>query len=722
MSDHPAAFRAIEGDKLFETVDGRNGFTGKAQQDYKWLDTTEVPTCTAEQSQEVLREVKSGSRMDFFDQKPPSAADACRWLITQILSFLRVLEWFPKLTKNKVYSDVIAGLTVGVMLIPQSMAYADIAGLQYIYGMYSGLMPTLVYAFMGTSNQLAVGPVAMVSLLTNAGLEGQLDHIPRCNIEGMKQYEACPVEYAKLAFILSLLSGIIQFGAGMCKAGFLVAFLGHPVVSGFTSGAAIIIGLSQTKYIMGYDIPKSQYVNVTLENLFGRIGDTNYLTFIFGVMWFAVLYSLKKAAKRFPNNKVLKLAKPLGPITMCVIGILIMEFSDLNSKMMDADKYYTRKEAEDHRLLAATNSSKKHYFIVGDIPTGFPSWSADWAIGDFSKLVVAAIGVSIIGFMESISIAKALASKHQYKLVPGQELLALGAANVVGACFSAYPVTGSFSRSAVNDSVGCQTPLSGMITAALMCLTVTVLSPIFYSLPKFCFAAIVINSVTNLFAWQEALHLWKVKKTDFLLWITAFLGTLFLGVMLGLGIAIALSIVIIIYESVFPQISVLWNVPGTNYFRNIKQPEPGIFIPGVLVMRLGGSLYFANVSYVRDHIVEQLEFFSKKISDVCYVVLDMTSVTTIDSSSIEEFEEMAGELKQRGILLAFANCGNRIKRTMEAAEFQEHIGAEWFLPETHLAVKYCVRHMAKPEAPEKTDVPVAFEKTEAELDNTDEKV
>jgi len=324
--------------------------------------------------------------------------------------------------------------------------------------------------------------------------------------------------------------------------------------------------------------------------------------------------------------------------------------------------------------------------------------------------------------MESISIAKALASKHQYKLVPGQELLALGAANVVGACFSAYPVTGSFSRSAVNDSVGCQTPLSGMITAALMCLTVTCLSPVFYSLPKFCFAAIVINSVTNLFAWEEALHLWKVKKTDFFLWMTAFLGTLFLGVMIGLGAAIGLSLVIIIYESVFPQISVLWNIPGTKYFRNIKQPEPGIFVPGVLVLRLGASLYFANVSYVRDHILEHLEVFSKRITDVRYIVLDMTSVTTMDSSSIHEFEDMLKELKQRGILVAFANCGNRIARTMDSAEFQEHIGDEWFLPETHLAVKYCVWHMAKPKVLEKADSPISFEKTEEELDSADEKV
>jgi sulfate transporter 4 len=701
-------FRDIEGNKLFNMVDEGSfrknedgkGFTDKAVQDYKWLNLTQMPTCTVEQSQDVLATVSGKTKlgihqMAFRDQTLPSMSSMVAGFKALWFSFFRIAVWFPKLTKDQIYSDVIAGLTVGVMLIPQSMSYADIAGLQYIYGMYSGLMPTLVYAFMGTSNQLAVGPVAMVSLLVNAGLDGQLDSLPQCNVDGMKQSEACPQEYAKLAIILSLLVGIIQFGAGMLKAGFLVAFLGHPVVSGFTSGAAVIIGLSQMKYVMGFDIPKSQYVNVTLENLFGTIKDTNYITFIFGFIWFTILFSLGKAAKKYPKNKILKLVKPLGPLIMCVIGILIMEFTDLNDKMKDVDTYYTREDAKGaHRLLAATKAHKEH-FVVGSIPTGFPPWSADWATANFGQLVLAAIGISIIGFMESISIAKALASKHQYKLVPGQELLAIGAANIVGSCFSAYPVTGSFSRSAVNDSVGAQTPLSGMVTAAVMALTLTCLTPAFKNLPKFCLAAIVISSVVNLFAWREAMHLWKVKKSDFLLWVTAFLGTLFLGVMIGLGTAIVLSITIVIYEAVFPQIGILWNISGTKYFRNIKQPEQGVFIPGILVLRLGGSLYFANVAYVRDQIFEHLEVFSKKITSVRYIVLDMTPVTTIDSSSIHALEDMLIELAQRDIHLVFANCGNRIARTMEFAGFQEHVGKEWFLPETHLAVKYCIRHVGK---------------------------
>jgi sulfate transporter 4 len=703
-------FRDIEGNKLFEMVDegsfrmneGGKGFTDKAVKDYKWLNLTPIPTCTVEKSQEVLATVTKNTKLgmhevSFREQKLPSLAVIVSWIKAMFFSFFRITVWFPKLTKDQVYSDCIAGLTVGVMLIPQSMSYADIAGLQYIYGMYSGLMPTLVYAFMGTSNQLAVGPVAMVSLLVNAGLEGQLDNLPQCNIAGMKQNEACPEEYAKLAIILSLLVGIIQFGAGMCKAGFLVAFLGHPVVSGFTSGAAVIIGLSQMKYVVGYDIPKSQYVNDTLSNLFGSLKDTNYITCIFGVIWFTILFSLNTAAKKYPKNKVLKLVKPLGPLIMCIAGILIMEFSDLNAKMSEVDRYYAREDAATHRRLGGVSntSTPKEHFVVGEIPTGFPPWSADWSTANFGKLFLAAVGISIIGFMESISIAKALASKHQYKLIPGQELLAVGGANIIGACFSCYPVTGSFSRSAVNDSVGAQTPLSGMVTSGIMLLTLTCLTPLFKMLPKFCLAAIVISSVVNLFAWREAMHLWKVKKSDFILWMTAFLGTLFLGVMIGLGTAIMLSISIVIYEAVFPQIGILWNIAGTKYFRNIKQPEMGVFIPGILVLRLGGSLYFANVTYVRDQIFEHLEVFSKKITSVKYIVLDMTPVTTIDSSSIHALQDMLIELAQRDIQLVFANCGNRIVRTMQFAGFQQHVGAEWFLPETHLAVKYCIRHVAK---------------------------
>jgi len=309
--------------------------------------------------------------------------------------------------------------------------------------------------------------------------------------------------------------------------------------------------------------------------------------------------------------------------------------------------------------------------------------------------------------MESISIAKALATQHGYVLVADNELLALGAANLVGACFSAYPVTGSFSRTAVNNSVGAETALSGMVTGLLMLLTLTCLTSALTELPKFCLGVMIISSVMNLFAYKEAMHLWKVKKSDFASWMMAFLGTLFLGVQLGLILAIALSLMIVIYESVTPQMSILWSIPDTKYYRHVKQPEPGNFIHGVLVVRIGASMYFANVANIQSKLQTMVREMaeSKAIGEVKYIVLDMTPVVTIDATAIHAMEDSHDMWKKKGVQLVFANCGTRVWRTMDFAHFQEKIGEEWFLPEVHLAVKYCVKH-----ATTKSDVLRKFSK------------
>lgn len=641
-------------------------------------------------------------------EKPPGALHQRAWrnisspdtewlkhaLGNWFFSVFPILSWLPKLNKSKLMTDVIAGVTVAVMLIPQSMSYADIAGLQYRYGLYAGFMPTLVYAFMGTSRQLAVGPVAMVSLLTNAGLEGQLtadqcpalycpdpqdpatcypSAFPEVRSPGQEPtaipYE-CGAQYASLAFTLSLLVGMMQLGAGIFRAGYLVAFLGHPVVSGFTSGAAVIIGLSQVKYIMGYDIPKSQFIYVTLDKLFSNIGQTKYMPFILGTIWLFTLIGFKKGLKYYPKNKFFKVMKPLGPLTMCTAGIALMY------------------------IVPALKTDEYHVAVVGKVPGGLDGiWSASWEAKSMTKLIGAAVSIAIIGFMESISIAKALATQHAYTLVPGQELVALGTANIVGSCFSAYPTTGSFSRSAVNNSVGAQTPLSGMVTAGVMLLTLVALTPALVNLPKFCLGAIVISSVMNLFAYQEAIHLWTVKKSDFASWAVAFLGTIFLGVQMGLILAVALSLMIVIYESVSPQMQILWSIPQTKYYRHVKQPEPGNFVHGVMVVRIGASMYFANCSNIQsklESMVKQMEM-NKAVGKVEYIVLDMTPVVTVDASAIHALEDMNASWKSKDVQICFANVGTRANRTMDFAHFHEHHGPEWFLPEVHLAVKFCIK-------------------------------
>jgi len=533
-----------------------------------------------------------------------------------IFSCFPILGWAPKLTKAKIRADLIAGATVGVMIIPQSMSYAAIAGLDYKIGMYSATFPLVIYAFMGTSRQLAVGPVAMVSLLVEVGLSGILTeeecpeyfrqgnksdplYVPSGETDWIAQSELCPEAYSALAFMTSFVVGLIQIGGALLRLGFLVSFLAHPVISGFTSGAAIVIGLSQVKYFLGYNVPKSQYVYKTLEYIFEKIHELQWEQLILGLSWWFMLSMSRRIATKYKRFGWLR---PSAPLIVCVLAIILSACLPLFNGCG-----FVRCQGN------ATNK-----LIVGEIAPGLDGIASvgRLKLSTMGRVLSTAISVSIIGYMESIAIAKSLAAKHKYEVAPSQELLAIGVSNLVGSLMSAYPITGSFSRSAVNNMVGAQTQFSGFVTGILMLFTLLLLTPLVYFLPKYCLAAIVIASVTNLVDYKEAHHLWKVKKADCLLWFIAFLGTLFLGVQIGLIVSVSCSLALVVIESIRPQISVLWKLPGTAIYRNIKQESYGQFVYGVLIVRIGSSMYFANVAYIRDYILKMIKEFSTEFNPV----------------------------------------------------------------------------------------------------------
>lgn len=440
--------------------------------------------------------------------------------------------------------------------------------------------------------------------------------------------------------------------------------LGHPVVSGFTSGAAIIIGLSQAKYLFGYDIPNGHHVYDPIIDLAKGIDQLSWVTLLLGIVWIAYLMGNKKLAQKY--RKRLGWLQPLGPLISCAVGILLI---------------FLCKPLRDDLDVA----------YVGDIPSGiFPLSVSDWKMENVGKVLPTAVSATLIGYMESIAIGKNLAAKNGYELDPGQELLALGMANLAGAAFSCYPVTGSFSRSAVNNQTGAVSQLSGLVTSIIMLLTLLLLTPLFYYLPKFALAAIVINSVIPLVAYQEARRLFNVKQTDFLLWLTAFLGTLFLGVLLGIAIAVGLSLVIVISESVRPQIVVLWRIPGTSIYRNMKQETNGAFVPNIFIVRVGSSLYFANASFVKDTLITHVNDL-KHVNPIEYVVLEMTAVVSIDSTAAHVIHDIVMEFSERGIKVAFAMVGKRVEATMDRAKLKSEIGEHWFFHTVDDAVSYCVQ-------------------------------
>jgi sulfate transporter 4 len=604
-----------------------------------------------------------GSDMDALDQDQKQSTFG---------KYFTIFDWAKRLTKDVVKADVIAGVTVGVMAVPQSMSYANIAGLPFMIGLYSAATPTFVYALMGTSRQLAVGPVAMVSLLLEAGLRGLLDEEqcpayfdPALNPAGLAQSELCPDEYSKLAFLTCFVAGMIQVVAAIFNLGFLASFLGHPVVSGFTSGAAIIIGLSQFKYVLGYDIEKSQYIHETLGATISQLDQTNFVNLALGFGWILALMGMKSKSK---SDKRFALLGPLGPLIMCTIGVIVMgSFPTLH------DDY--------------------HIKYVGALESDITSLVSSHLINfqDFQKVFPTAISVSLIGFMESVAIGKSLAAKHGYELDPTQEMLALGITNIVGSGFSCYPSTGSFSRSAVNNQVGAQSQLAGVVTSAVLFLTIIALTSFFYYLPLFALAAIVISSVIPLVAVKEGYHLWKVSRKDGFLWLFAFFGTLFLGVLLGMASAVGMSLVILIHESVHPQIALLWRLPGTEIYRNVKQESTGEFVEGVLTVRVGAALYFANASLVKDRLLQYVADMSA-IESVHYLVIEMTPVSNIDATAVHVIDDMVSDFRIRNVHVALTSLSSRVQKLMRRSGLYEKMGKEWIFDRVHDAVLYCLQH------------------------------
>eukprot|EP00929_Paragymnodinium_shiwhaense_P044161 TRINITY_DN22659_c0_g1_i1.p1 TRINITY_DN22659_c0_g1~~TRINITY_DN22659_c0_g1_i1.p1 ORF type:complete len:967 (+),score=207.39 TRINITY_DN22659_c0_g1_i1:81-2981(+) len=601
----------------------------------------------------------------------------CRCLIGFIQRKLPILLWLPSLDMATVRADTLAGLTVGVMAIPQSMAYAKIAGLDFGYGLYAACLPTFIYAIFGQSRQLAVGPVAMVSLLVQAGLHGKLteEQCPEWYAKAAimapedlpSQSEVCADAYAGLAFLTAFTAGLIMTVGSVVQISFLVNFLGHPVISGFTTGAAVTIALSQVKYILGVKIPKDPRIYITLEGIIEELPNTKFMPLLLGLVWFAFLFGAKKITQKKKENPYFKMLGPLSPLVSCLVGILVLKF-------------------------VPSLISDYHIKIVDTVPSGLfkPSlWALDMSM--LPAVMSTSVSAALVGYMESIAIAKTLAMNNRYEIDAGQEMLALGLANMAGSMFSCYPVTGSFSRSAVANSTGAKSQLAGLITAMLILCTMLFLTPLFYYLPMFALAAIVINSAMSLIACDQARHLWHVSKRDFSLWMIAMLGTLLIGPLEGIIIAVIISLLLIIHESVRPQIAVLWRVPGTAMYRPIKQESSGVFVPGVLTCRIGASMYFANASYVKDTLLASVADIAE-VDTIEYLVLEMTPVISIDSTAAHVLKDIVKDFRMRGMQVAFAMVGNRVEKTIRKAGLRDFIGESWFFPSVNEAVSFCMLH------------------------------
>lgn len=528
--------------------------------------------------------------------------------------------WLQAYGRLDFRGDVLAGLVVAVMLVPQAMAYAMLAGLPPVYGLYAATLPLVAYALLGTSRQLAVGPVAIISLLVaDAGA-------------GLVSAGADGATIAGLAALLALLVGAIQVVLGLCRAGFLVNFVSHAVVSGFTSAGAIMIGLSQLQHLLGVKMAGGHSALALLAEAVRKAGGAHGLTLAIGLTATAVLLLARRRRWRFPAT-----------LPVIAASILLVWWFDLEEQGVRA---------------------------VGAVPGGLPVWRLPtFSLGNLRSLLPSALAIVFIGVMESIAVAKWIATREKYRIDANRELVGLGLANVVAGLFSGYPVTGGFSRTAVNYQAGARTPLAAVFTAALVLLTLLFLTPLFTHLPNAVLAAIIMVAVIGLIDFREARHLFTVKKADGLIFVVTFLVTLSLGMDKGLLTGIVFSLALFIQRSARPHLAVLGRV-GEHEFRDLSRYPNAAVDPAVIMLRVDSSLYFANAGFVEDRIRARLV----QQPSARWVVMDMSGVNDIDGVAVSMLTDLMRDTKSAGVQFLFCGMKAAVRDIVERAGWKELLG------------------------------------------------
>ncbi|ETX01359.1 MAG: sulfate:proton symporter [Candidatus Entotheonella factor] len=562
--------------------------------------------------------------------------------------YLPFLTWLPSYQRQDAVGDLLAGVIVAIMLIPQSMAYAMLAGLPPQAGLYASIVPLALYGLFGTSRTLAVGPVAMVSLLAATGLS-QL---------------AAPGEpaYIALALVLALLVGVMQFAMGVVRLGFLVNFLSHPVLSGFTSAAALVIAASQLKHLLGLKLSDTPSFFALMDQVIRQSPASNGIALALGLASIALLIYVRGPLDRQLSRRGVPgtLRTPMtkaGPLVVVGLSILLVWGFQL-----------------DHSAGIK---------IVGDIPTGLPPLTLpviEWP--SVSALLPTALTISLVGFMESISVAKSLASRRRQKVDANQELIALGLANLGAAATGGYPVTGGFSRSMVNFTTGANTGLASIITAGLVALTVLFLTPWLYYLPQATLAAIIIVAVASLIDVGALQRAWRYDKTDAASLVLTFGAVLAFGIETGIGVGVASALAFYLWRTTRPHMAIVGRVGESEHFRNVLRHEVTT-IPHVLAIRMDESLYFANAYALEDVLTEAVADHP----GVRHVVLICSAVNAIDSSALETLVHLIEDLRAAHVEFYLAEVKGPVMDRLQQAGFVDRLGKERIFLSTHQALQ-----------------------------------
>ncbi|MGM0418038.1 MAG: SulP family inorganic anion transporter [Thermodesulfobacteriota bacterium] len=685
-------------------------------------------------------------------------------MLTKIFPFL---VWLKDYSGEKFKIDFIAGLTVALVLIPQSMAYAQLAGLPPYYGLYAAFLPPMVAALFGSSRQLQTGPVAVVSLMTAASL-GPLA------TAGSEQYIA-------YAVLLAITVGIFQFLLGVLRLGLIVNFLSHPVVNGFTNAAALIIGLSQLSKLFGVYVDKAPHFYETIIRVIQAAFDYTHIpTLLMGILAVSVMMGLKKVNPKIPNVLVAVVLTTLISFftgfqnnytasvseinsdkvkseisdfntTVSKIDEYGVERSKLNEKLdkvkeekgkdsveylrlsndlkvlnklieeQQHEQYLARKQLRDFKFNALDQGEDKVFYVkgnspenketddniwrikvgnrtlekdsllmmgggavVGKIPPGLPTLSVpDFSFAMFLKLLPFAIIISLLGFMEAIAIAKAMAAKTGQKLDPNQELIGQGLANIIGAIGKSYPVSGSFSRSAVNFDAGAKTGISSVVTSLMVVVTLLFFTPLLFHLPQAVLAAVIMMAVFGLVNVEGFVHAWEAKKSDGIISVITFLTTLAFAPHLekGIELGVILSIGVFLYNNMRPKVTSLamqqdMSLGATDY-HGLQE------CPHVAVVRFEGTLFFANATYLEDQVLN----FQKERPDLKHIIIACGGINDVDASGEESIGLMIDRVRASGVEISFSGLNEKVLSVFKNTHLYEKIGEENIYGNVHDAIE-----------------------------------
>jgi SulP family sulfate permease len=567
--------------------------------------------------------------------------------------YLPILGWARNYNRDALSADAVAAIIVTIMLIPQSLAYALLAGLPPEVGLYASIAPLVLYTLFGTSMTLAVGPVAVASLMT-ASAVGEL------------AARGTP-EYLGAAIALALISGVMLIAMGIARLGFLANFLSHPVISGFITASAVLIAFGQLKHILGVEMDGHVLLD-QVTSLVGNLPDIHMQTLILGAAAIAFLAWSRKAlapllVRAGLSTKLAGSLSKTAPVLAVAATTLAVWLLDLQGAGVA---------------------------IVGDIPRGLPTPALPTFDMDlWTTLLLPALLIGVVGYVETISVAQTLAAKRRERIDPDQELVALGAANVGSAVSGGFPVTGGFSRSVVNFDAGARTPAAGALTAIGIALATLFLTPVLFLLPKATLAATIIVAVLSLVDLGAIRRTWVYSKSDFTAMLGTIIGTLALGVEIGIAIGVLASLVLFLGRTARPHIAIVGRVPGSEHYRNIKRHTVET-MPGVLSIRVDESLYFPNARHLEDTLNDAVAD-DPSIRDV---VLMCAAVNFIDASALESLEQINHRLRDAGICLHLSEVKGPVMDRLQRTDFLQHLSGQVHL--SQFAAEQALSRQAQP--------------------------